>query len=82
MASTRFARRYDFDPEVAIRLIWRGHPPHNLPTPCRYFEASEGGISHFKYLRDNLLLIWMYARLLMGFFLRLPLLILRRLTTK
>jgi glycosyltransferase involved in cell wall biosynthesis len=82
MASTRFARRYDFDPEVAIRLIWRGHPPHNLPTPCRYFKASEGGISHFKYLRDNLLLIWMYARLLMGFFLRLPLLILRRLTTK
>jgi glycosyltransferase involved in cell wall biosynthesis len=82
LESTRFARRYDFDPEVAIRLVWRGHPAHNLPTSCRYFKASEGGISHFKYFRDNILLIWMYARLLIGFFLRLPLLILRRLTTK
>ena len=82
LESTRYARRYDFDPEVAIRLVWRGHPAHNLPTPCRYFKASEGGISHFNYLRDNILLIWMYARLLIGFFLRLPLLILHRLTTK
>ena len=82
LESTRFARRYDFDPETAIRLLWRGHPPHNLATPCRYFKASEGGISHFKYLRDNILLTWMYARLLIGFFVRLPLLILRRLTTK
>lgn len=80
--STRFARRYDFDPESAIRLIWRGHPVINLPTPCRYFTPGEGGISHFNYLRDNLRLIGMFARLLIGFFLRLPLLILHRLNTK
>lgn len=80
--STRYARHYDFDPESAIRLVWRGHPVINLPTPCRYFTPSEGGVSHFNYLRDNLLLIGMYARLLLGFFLRLPLLILRRLNTK
>jgi glycosyltransferase involved in cell wall biosynthesis len=80
--STPFARRYDFDPESAIRLIWRGHPVINLPTPCRYFTPSEGGISHFNYLRDNLRLIGMFARLLIGFFLRLPLLILHRLNTK
>lgn len=82
LQSTRWARRFDFDPESAIRLVWRGLPVVNLATPCRYFKSSEGGVSHFHYLRDNLLLTWMYARLLAGFFLRLPLLILHRLTTK
>ena len=35
LESTRWARRFDFDPEAAIRLVWRGHPVVNLPTPCR-----------------------------------------------
>ncbi len=82
LESTRWARRFDFDPEAAVRLVWRGHSVVNLPTPCRYFKASEGGISHFNYLRDNLLLIWMYYRLMAGLILRLPRLILRRLTAK
>jgi glycosyltransferase involved in cell wall biosynthesis len=82
LESTRWARRFDFDPESAVRLVWRGHRVINLPTACRYFKSSEGGVSHFNYLRDNLLLIWMYARLLIGFLFRLPLLILHRLTAK
>ena len=82
LESTRWARRFDFDPEVAVRLVWRGHPVINLPTPCRYFKASEGGVSHFNYLRDNLLLTWMYFRLLGGFLWRLPRLIPRRLAAK
>ncbi len=82
LESTRWARRFDFDPEVAVRLVWRGHRVLNAPSPCRYFKASEGGVSHFNYLRDNILLIWMYARLLAGFMFRLPRLILCRLTAK
>ncbi len=72
LESTRFARRFDFDPEVAIRLAWRGVPIINLPTPVRYPSKEEGGVSQFRYLRDNALLTWMHLRLLFGFFFRLP----------
>jgi glycosyltransferase involved in cell wall biosynthesis len=77
MESTSFARRFDFDPEVAVRLAWRGVPILNLPTPVRYPSKEEGGISQFRYLRDNVLLTWMHARLVAGFFLHLPVLIAR-----
>jgi len=46
-------RRFDFDSEAVIRLRWQGVRPINIPTPVRYFRADEGGVSHFKYLRDN-----------------------------
>ncbi len=72
MESTRFARRFDFDPEVAVRLAWRGVPIINLPTPVNYPSKEEGGISQFRYLRDNVLLTWMHLRLLAGFLYRLP----------
>ncbi|HVJ45870.1 MAG TPA: glycosyltransferase family 2 protein [Luteolibacter sp.] len=77
MESTPFARRFDFDPEVAVRLAWHGVPILNLPTPVRYPSKEEGGISQFRYLRDNTLLTWMHARLLFGFIIRIPLLVLR-----
>ncbi len=77
MESTAFARRFDFDPEVAVRLAWSGVPILNLPTPVRYPSKEEGGISQFRYLRDNVLLTWMHMRLMAGFILRLPLLIAR-----
>ena len=38
----------------------------------RYLSADEGGVSHFRYLRDNTLLTWMHTRLFLGFVLRLP----------
>ncbi len=75
--STFGARRFDFDPEVAVRLCWQGIPILNLKTPVRYLTPEEGGVSQFKYLRDNILLTWMYFRLLIGFILRSPLLIFR-----
>jgi len=77
MESTRFARRFDFDPEVAVRLAWLGVPILNLPTPVRYPSVEDGGISQFRYLRDNILLTWMHARLMFGFLLRLPWLLIR-----
>jgi glycosyltransferase involved in cell wall biosynthesis len=72
-------RRFDFDVEAVVRLSWRGVKALNLPAPVRYFKAEEGGVSHFKYGRDNTLLTWMHFRLFFGFLLRLPLLAARRL---
>ncbi len=71
-------RHFDFDPEAVVRLCWRGVKPVNLAAPVRYFRADEGGVSHFNYLRDNLLLTWMHLRLFLGFILRLPMLLLKR----
>jgi len=79
MRRNRFMRRFDFDPEAAVRLCWAGVRPLNLDAPVRYLSAEEGGVSHFKYLRDNALLTWMHTRLFIGFVLRLPLLVWRRL---
>ncbi len=72
-------RHFDFDPEAVVRLCWRGVRPINLPAAVRYYRTDEGGVSHFRYLRDNVLLTWMHSRLLIGFILRLPLLLARRL---
>ena len=71
-------RRFDFDPEAVVRLSWAGVPPVNLPAPVRYYQAGEGGVSHFKYLRDNTLLTWMHIRLVGGLLVRLPQLIVQR----
>jgi glycosyltransferase involved in cell wall biosynthesis len=79
MQRSRWMRRFDFDPEAVVRLSWRGVPVINLPAPVRYFSAEEGGVSHFKYWRDNLLLTSMYLRLCPGFLVRLPRLGARRL---
>jgi len=78
MREQRWMRRFDFDPEAVVRLCWRGVKPVNVPTPVRYFNASEGGVSHFRYLRDNLLLTGMHTRLFFGFLLRLPVLLAQR----
>jgi len=72
-------RRFDFDVEAAVRLSWRGVPPVNLSAPVRYFSAAEGGVSHFNYWRDNVLLTSMHARLFFGYLVRLPVLLIRRL---
>jgi len=79
MRGQRWMRRFDFDPEAVVRLCWRGVRPLNVDAPVKYLRADEGGVSHFNYLRDNTLLTWMHLRLVLGFVLRLPLLLFRRL---
>ncbi len=74
---TIWARRFDYDTEIAVRLAWQGAPMLRVPTTVRYLTAEEGGVSQFRYFRDNSVLTWMHARLLFGFFWRLPLLLLR-----
>jgi glycosyltransferase involved in cell wall biosynthesis len=78
MEANHWMRRFDFDPEAAVRLCWKGLRPINVPAPVRYFRPEEGGVSHFNYYRDNALLTWMHTRLMLGFVARLPLLTWRR----
>jgi len=61
----RGGRRYDFDTELAVRLFWSGARPINVPVPVRYFAAAEGGVSHFRYVRDNWLLFRRHTRLVL-----------------
>jgi hypothetical protein len=44
-AAPWFARRFDFDTEVAVRICWQGVPAINVPTHVRYLTAAEGGVS-------------------------------------
>ncbi len=71
-------RRFDFDTEAVVRLAWGGVKPINLDAPVKYLSAEEGGVSHFRYGRDNVLLTWMHTRLMVEFVLRLPALLWRR----
>ncbi len=73
-------RRFDFDTEAVVRLAWRGVKPLNLAAPVKYLTPEEGGVSHFRYGRDNVLLTWMHIRLMLEFALRSPVLLWRRIT--
>jgi glycosyltransferase involved in cell wall biosynthesis len=59
----RGGRRFDFDTQVAVRLYWLGIRPLNLRTRVHYQSSEAGGVSHFHYVRDNLLLVAVHARL-------------------
>lgn len=82
MRGQRWMRRFDFDPEAVVRLCWSGVRPVNLPAPVKYLRADEGGVSHFNYGRDNILLTWMHIRLMISFVLRLPLLVFNKFTSR
>ena len=74
------AQRYDFEPEIAVRLVWDGVPTIKIPTPVKYFDESQGGVSHYHYWIDNFKMAKMHAfRLLPGVFVRSPLLLGRKL---
>jgi glycosyltransferase involved in cell wall biosynthesis len=64
LGATRGGRRYDFDPEAAVRLAWAGTPTVNLDAECTYIAKGSGGISHFHYVRDNVRMAAMHARLI------------------
>jgi glycosyltransferase involved in cell wall biosynthesis len=70
-------KRMDFDPEIAVRLVWQGTKVINLPTQVTY---PTDGVSHFDVLWDNVRISGMHARLFFGMLIRLPLLLWRKLT--
>jgi len=58
-----FGTGMEFDVDIAVRLVRAGVEPINLPVPVRYRDADEGGVSHFRPVRDNLRLGWMHCKL-------------------
>lgn len=72
LESTRGARRFDFDTVLAVRLLWAGVPAVNIPVPVRYPAPGDGGVTHFRYLRDNLLLTRVHVRLCLEMILHAP----------
>lgn len=67
--------RMDFDPEILVRAVWSGIPLKCVPVQVQY---PRGGLSHFHYFRDNLVISWMHTRLLVGMLPRAPGLMLRK----
>lgn len=57
--------RMDFDPEIAVRMVWNGVPVVNVPTHVRYPKADEGAVSHFHMLWDNVAISGMHSRLML-----------------
>lgn len=60
--------KMDFDPELAVRLVWAGLPIRHVQTPVRDLD---GGISHDRLWKVTALLSWMQTRLEVGAFVRL-----------
>jgi glycosyltransferase involved in cell wall biosynthesis len=46
----------DFDPEIAVRLVWEGVEVVHVPTPVVYRGEDAGGVSHYRGVRDTLLI--------------------------
>ena len=55
--------RMEFEPELAVRLVWRGTPVRTLTTRVVY---PRDGLSHFSLRRDYPRLAALYLRLLAG----------------
>jgi len=54
-------RRMGFDIEIIVRLVRAGTPVVNLPVAVRYPSTAEGGVSHFRLVRDNLTFCGLHA---------------------
>lgn len=65
----------DFDTDIMVKSVWLGVPVKFVPTKVIYHKNS---VSHFHYLRDNMLLISLHTRLMLGMLLRSPCLAVRR----
>ena len=67
--------RMAFETEFLVKSIWSGLPIRWVPVRVVY---PEEGKSHFRYIRDNVGLIVMHTKLLLGMLLRAPSLIRRK----
>lgn len=54
------ANAMDFEPEIAVRLVWTGVAVEHVPTRVVY---PPGGVSHFRVVTDTLLIAFMHVRL-------------------
>lgn len=75
-------RAMDFDPEIAVRLVWKGVPVIHEPTQVRYISKAQGGVSHFRIFADNVLISWMHTRLFVLSLFYGPRILIRRLANR
>jgi hypothetical protein len=71
---SRVDSRMGFDIDILVRLHWLGVPLIFHPVRVTY---PADGISHFRVVRDNIRISWVFTRLCFGMILRLPLLLRR-----
>ncbi len=76
LSQRKLGLRMDFDTEIMVHLIWMGVAVVPIATKVKY---PEKGISHFRYLHDNLLIIKMHTLLVMEMLARLPFFIIAKL---
>lgn len=72
---TYIGPRMAFDTEILVKAVWHKIPLVFLPTQVTYPAQS---VSHFHYVRDNWALIRLHSRLMLGMFLRAPMLVWHR----
>jgi glycosyltransferase involved in cell wall biosynthesis len=73
--TVQLGSRMDFDVEVLVRLHWRGQPMRWLETRVSY---PMDGVSHFRMVWDNVLMVRLQLMLFAGMLVRLPLLLWRK----
>lgn len=71
----RIGRRMDFDPEILVRMHWRGTKIIQIPVNVRY---PKDGVSHFRLWGDNFAITRMHTRLFFGMLKRIPVIMWRR----
>ena len=69
--------RMQVDTDVIVKSAWSGIPIHFIDTKVIYNQEN---VSHFHYLRDNLRLIWLHIKFMLGMLLHCPKLLVSRLT--
>ncbi len=75
LAKTELGDRMEFEPEIAVRLLWAGTPVRNVPIAVRYFSD---GLSNFDPWWDTLRIAGVHGRLVAGMIPRAPTLLARR----
>ncbi len=65
-------KRMAFDTDILVKSCWMGINVLFIKTKVIYIENN---ISHFHYLRDNLLLIRLHMRLLLGMLVKAPMML-------
>jgi glycosyltransferase involved in cell wall biosynthesis len=71
----RLGKRMEFDIQFLVKLHWRGVRMVFFPVRVIY---PEGGISHFRMFRDNVMISKMHTFLVIGMIFRSPFLIARK----
>ena len=69
--------RMDFDAEILVYAVWHGLTLRFMDTRVIY---PEQGVSHFRYVQDNLRMIGMHTRLILRMLLRSPVLLHQKVT--